>query len=46
MEGLVASLAGGLVVGLAYYLGIAMAATQADLAVAPVQVPPSFSSYF
>jgi len=38
MEGLVASLVGGLVVGLAYYLGIAMAATQADLAMAPVQL--------
>merc|ERR1719412_2767976 len=38
MEGPVASLVGGLVVGLAYYLGIAMAATQADLAMAPIQL--------
>lgn len=36
--GLAASLAGGLLVGLAYYLGIAMAATRADLAAAPPQL--------
>jgi len=36
--GLAASLAGGLLVGLAYYLGIAMAASRADLAAAPPQL--------
>lgn len=38
MAGLVASLAGGLLIGLAYYLGVQMSASSNDLEIAPSQL--------
>jgi len=36
--GLISSLLGGLVIGVAYYMGIFMAASQVDMAIAPCQL--------
>ena len=38
VAGLISSLVGGLVIGLAYYIGVLIAASNADIAIAPNQL--------